>query len=322
LLTLIGAVDLGSVDRRFFHTVGPPDEMFAPDDVVTFLQSQPRPSRVWALPIPGLSTWGGMGAYGGDYPMLYGIEQVGGEHPNPLQRWDEYVGEGTQTYIDWHNLFIDPSIVGDTIDGQAVAFSTAPGFLDAANVRFVVSPAPLANPELREVYRGSALVYENATALPRAYLVPGTREVIRDSTIGAMRAPGWDPRQMAIVEPNSDIDLPSTPLTGSAEISEYQPDRVVVATRANRPALLVLADNMYKGWEATIDGEAAPIHLTNHTFRGVVVPAGDHRVEFVFSPGDLYMGLYIYIASFVGLAMYGGFLLVRARRSRDPEVAV
>jgi uncharacterized membrane protein YfhO len=95
----------------------------------------------------------------------------------------------------------------------------------------------------------------------------------------------------------------------------------VFDTRANRPALLVLADNMYEGWEATIDGEAAPIHLTNHTFRGVVVPAGDHQVEFVFSPRDLYLGLYIYIGSFAALAMYGGFLLLRSRRSRDPEVA-
>ncbi|NIQ55076.1 MAG: hypothetical protein GWN71_17275, partial [Gammaproteobacteria bacterium] len=49
--------------------------------------------------------------------------------------------------------------------------------------------------------------------------------------------------------------LPEGPLDGAAEVRIHEPGRVVVETRADRDALLVLADNHYPGWIATIDGE-------------------------------------------------------------------
>ena len=321
LLSVVTAADLWIIDRRFFQTVPPPEQIFAADDVASFLQGQPRPNRVWSLPIPGVGTWGGNGSYGGDRPMYYGIEQVGGEHPNPMQRWNELVGAGTESYIDWHNLLQNPRVVGDTITGQAVAFESAQGILDAANVRYVVSMAPLQHPTLREVYRGSALVYENTSALPRAYLVPAVRETPAGGAEAAMRQTGWNPREVAFVEPGTDISLPATPLAGSAQVGEYEPDRVMVRTAANRPALLVLADNMYDGWQATVDGSAAEVHRVNHTFRGVVVPEGEHTVEFVFAPSDLRLGLYLYIATLAALAGYAAYLVVRSRRSRAAEAS-
>jgi hypothetical protein len=321
LLSIVTAADLWIVDRRFFQTVPPPDQIFVADDVASFLQGQQRPFRVWSLPLPGIGTWGGNGSYGGDRPMYYGIEQVGGEHPNPMQRWNELVGAGTATYIDWHNLLQNPRVVGDTIVGQAVAFESAQGILDAANVRYVVSLAPLQHAGLREVYRGTALVYENATALPRAYLVPAVRETAPGTAEGAMRQAGWDPRRVAFVGPGAAITLPTTPLAGNAQVTGYEPDRVVVRTAANRPALLVLADNMYEGWRASIDGAEADVHRVNHTFRGVVVPQGEHTVEFVFAPSDLRLGLYLYLATLVALAAFAVYLVVRARVPRSEAPA-
>src|SRR5690606_35796584 len=157
------------IGKEFLHTTDPPEVTFAADDVIAFLESQPQPNRVWTFPFPQQYRSGG--PYGGDYPMLFGVEQVGGEHPNPLRRWVEYLGAGTETYIDWHNLIAEAAVV-DTPEGQAIGFRAQPGFLEAANVRYIVSMAPLSHPALREVHRGSALVYEHLAALPRAYLVP------------------------------------------------------------------------------------------------------------------------------------------------------
>jgi uncharacterized membrane protein YfhO len=94
---------------------------------------------------------------------------------------------------------------------------------------------------------------------------------------------------------------------------------VVVRTDAGRAALLVLSDNMYKGWKATLDGRPAVIYRTNHTFRGVVVPAGVHTVEFDFRPDELYTGFWIYLACLALLAAYGAYLLARRFRRRDPD---
>jgi hypothetical protein len=232
--------------------------------------------------------------------MLHRIEQAGGEHGNQLQRWNEYVGAGRETYVDWHNFMQDPR------------------FMDAANVRYLISAAPLEVPWLREAHRGNALVYENLNALPRAFLVPQVITVVdADASLRALQAPEWEPRRVAVVETAAVLELPDAPLEGTAEVTLYEPDRVVVRTNTNREALLVLADNMYDGWTAQVSGRDAEVFRTNHTFRGVVVPAGEHQVEFSFRPTDLYLGLYIYLAGFTLLAAFGLFLLVRRFRGSD-----
>ncbi|HEX6036475.1 YfhO family protein [Longimicrobium sp.] len=319
LLMLLTVLDLMVIDRRFFHTTDGPETAFAADDVVSFLQSQPGPNRVWAFSVPGagVPTWGRGGSKGGDYPMLFGIEQVAGEHPNPLQRWVEYVGAGEQEITDFHNL-LGPrdslGVVQSPAGEQAIVFNPRPGLLEAANVRYVVSMAPLAHPGLREVFRGSALVYQVANAMDRAYLVPNVQKLPADRILPTMIAGGWNPAQTAFVPADAPVNVPAGPLTGGARVTAHAEDRVTVQTTASRPALMVLADNEYAGWKATVDGRETPIIRTNHTLRGVVVPAGTHNVEFTFHPGDLYTGFYLYLAGFGLLAAYAVFLLVRNRR--------
>ncbi|HEY8484890.1 MAG TPA: YfhO family protein [Longimicrobiales bacterium] len=298
LLTLVSLADLWVIDQKFFETVESPEVMFAPDDVVQFLQAQPQPARTWVLPFPPGAVYRGTP---GNYLMLFDLEQAGGEHGNMLRTYAEYVGAGTRTYIDWHNFLQDPR------------------FLHAANIRYIVSGVPLDAPFFKEVHRGSAFVYENTNALPRAYLVPEAIPTDKpDGALEIMRGDAFDPSRMAVV--NGRVEpLPDTPLEGSAEIVEHTPDRVVVRTRANRPALLVLADNYYEGWKATVDGQEVPVLRTNHTFRGVVVGEGEHTIRFEFQPSSLYTGLRIYLAGLALLAGYTVFWLVRGRRTPREE---
>jgi hypothetical protein len=313
-LAVITVADLWIVGRHFFHTVDPPEAIFAADDVINFLRSQPQPNRVWTFPYP--EHYRGAGTYGGNFPMLFGVEQVGGEHPNMLQRWVEYVGAGTRTYIDWHNLIEEAEVVS-TLDGSAIGFRGRPGFLEAANVRYIISMAPLAHPQLREVHRGSALVYEHTGALPRSYLVPDVQLVPEGmQMIRAMQEVSWDPAQTAFVLAATGVQLPEGPLEGEARMLLHEPDRVVIHTNASRSALLVLADNFYDGWRAEISGQPAEVLVVNHTFRGVVVPAGEHTVQFSFEPASLYTGLWITVACFGLLIGIAGFQLFRLLRHR------
>lgn len=312
LLAVVTVADLWVIGRRFFHTVDPPAAWFAPDDVVGFLQRQPQPFRVWTFPFP--QHYRGAGAYGGNDLMLFGIEQIGGEHPVPLQRWNEFVGEGTATMIDWHNLITHAEVV-NTAAGPAIAFQTRPGFLEAANVRYIVSLAPLSHPSLREVHRGSAFVYEKGDALPRAYLVPRVVEVPPERMVASMTAEPWDPGEVAYVGAGTGLTLPDEQLEADVRVLQHSPDRVALEVTSNRDAFLVLADNHYEGWRAALDGRELDIVLANHTFRGVPVPAGRHTVEFEFRPRALYTGMYITLAGFVVLVGYGIVLLVRSRRA-------
>jgi hypothetical protein len=296
-LSLVTTADLWIVGQRFFQTAPPAEEIFAADDVARFLQEQPQPVRVWNFP--------GAPHRGRDdsYLMHFGIEQAGGEHGNPLHRWNEYVGAGRETFRDWSNL---------TGNLQ---------FLHAANIRYLLVAAELEEPWLREVHRGSVIVYENLDVLPRAYLVPRAVYVQPGEALTRMRTDDWEPRETAFVTSDRELDLPTGPLEGGAELLSHAPDQVLVRTRADRPALLVLADNYSYGWEARVNGERVEILPANHTFRGVVVPAGEHTVEFTFRPARLYTGFYLYVGGWAVLLIVIGWTALRLRSGRRSAAA-
>jgi uncharacterized membrane protein YfhO len=54
--------------------------------------------------------------------------------------------------------------------------------------------------------------------------------------------------------------------------------------------MLVLGDLFYPGWIATVDGRRVSVLRTNDIQRGVVVPAGRHRVRFTFRPLSFLVG--------------------------------
>jgi hypothetical protein len=290
-LAVITTADLWIVGQRFFQTAPPATTIFAPDDVAAWLARQPEPARVWNFP--------GAPHRGRDdsYLMHFGVHQAGGEHSTPLQRWNEYVGAGEGLMPrSWAN------------------FLQQQQFLNAANVRYLLFAAELDEPWLRQVYRGTtAIVYENIGALPRAYLVPEAVTIADGQALPAMQTPGWDPRRTAFVTSPQPLALPAGPMQGDAQIVKYESDRVVVQASTDRAALLVLADNMYPGWTATLNGESVEVLRTNHTFRGVVVPRGEHVVEFSFRPRELYLGFYLYLAGWTLLLAYAAVYVVRKR---------
>jgi uncharacterized membrane protein YfhO len=84
----------------------------------------------------------------------------------------------------------------------------------------------------------------------------------------------------------------------------YSPNQVRLITHTDTPALLVLSDVYYPGWQGSVDGASVPIYRTDATFRGVVVPAGSHTIEMRFLPHRFLIGL--------GIAVIGLLLLLNA----------
>ena len=74
------------------------------------------------------------------------------------------------------------------------------------------------------------------------------------------------------------------------------------------PGFLVSSETYHPGWRAVIDGNAASMVLTNHAFRGMYVPAGNHRVEMRYYPTGFNALLVV-----TGLSWIVAGLLVRRR---------
>ncbi len=193
-------------------------------------------------------------------------------------------------------------------------------FFDLLSVRYVMTHAdtPLAGYERLATAEGVA-VYENKDALPRAFLVNRAIEVANHAdALSALRDASFDPRREVIIEnaggkvEGAEHSSDETPQS-AASIIEDRRNRVVIETANAAEAWLVLSDNFYPGWRATIDGNATDILQANVTMRAVKVPAGRHVVSFVFSPRVFTASL---IVSLVAAALLGIALAVAAVRHR------
>lgn len=138
-------------------------------------------------------------------------------------------------------------------------------------------------------------VYERADALPRAHIVHDV--IVATEVFARITDPGFDPRRQVVLETTATVAQPPSP--SSARIERDEPERVTVRTHADTAGVLVLADTHYPGWRATLNGVDVPVLRANGLFRGIVVPAGDHVVEFTFEPASVRYGALLSIITLV-----------------------
>ncbi|HEX8293111.1 MAG TPA: YfhO family protein [Pyrinomonadaceae bacterium] len=154
-------------------------------------------------------------------------------------------------------------------------------------------------------------VYENARALPRAWLASEARALDEEAALKVIRTgllpdgSKWEPERTALVEPGSGAEL-VTPAArgGAAEVTRYGPNRVDVRTKADGAALLVLGENHYPGWHAYLDGRPAGVLRVDYNLRGVHVPAGEHEVRFVYRPKSVMAGAAVSLLAALGLLLW------------------
>ena len=290
---VLGALDLLGFGRALL-TTAEPGAVYPEPGAVRFLRQQPGLWRVLggeAFPPNSLS--------------VYGLQDVQGYESLFPRRYKELL------------TVADASVAGDPdYHGVRLSGLRSP-LLELLNVRYVVSPRPLAASGLALRYDGPVRVYEQERALPRAFVVHRS-EVIpdRQARLRRLGEASFDPRRSAILEQGPELSLAGPdPSASSAEVVRYSPEQVVVRARSRLRGLLVLADSYYPGWVASLDGTPARILVANHALRAVELPPGDHEVEFAFRPGSFRLGLAV---SAIALAALAAAVTLRLRAPDGP----
>ncbi len=178
----------------------------------------------------------------------------------------------------------------------------------------------------KELYLPSTIIYEEPTekdttyvhrlnqAGPRAWLVNRV-EIADDAAILQKIAdPNFDRWQIALLEPGAEPFLDETlqendnlirnPLPASRfplPVSRFtaQPSHLTLQVTTDAPALLILSEIDYPGWQATVDGQSSPTLRADYTLRAVPVTAGEHTVELTFRPFSFISGAVITVLSLV-----------------------
>jgi len=298
----IGAVivgDLWSVDRLFFDFRGPASEIFRDDQVTSRLRAQPKPFRVLDV-----------GVYQGSYLMAHDIQTMLGYHGQEIRFYDELLGGKGQ----WR-------------------FAGSPGLLDLLSVRFVLIPEAQAVPGYHQVLGpvettpgASGVLIERDTVAPYARVMAGAAKLAEDQIVPTMIDPRFPYDRLALYSDTAGVSpekirpgqVPErAPIT--ATVADWAPGRmrITLGGTAAAATYLVVGENWYPDWHATVDGKLVPVHRADYTMLSVVLPPGAREVQLWFSSAAYVRGKIVTaLALLITLALFGAPRWSRWRSTR------
>ena len=99
---------------------------------------------------------------------------------------------------------------------------------------------------------------------------------------------------------------------GAATVDSETASEVRIGVPNTPPGILVLADQWYPGWTATVDGDARPVLPIDTTFRGIEIGEGAHEAVFRYQPASFRYGLML--SAFGLVVLLVGFWRATAER--------
>ena len=264
-LLLLTAADLGLV-RAAWTEMRSPDDAFAwGAEAAEYLSQQAGTFRSYSLSY----------SVPQHTAIQHDLDLADGVDPIQLARYADFLAlAGGYESTDYSPTL--PPVIDDT---SAQPDATRLGLL---NVGFVLASFPINVEGLTPAAQlGESYIYRNARVLPRSFVVPG--------------AP--DPVQ-------GDIALELPVETRPARIVAFGPNQIIVEADLEARGLLVLSEAWYPGWRALDNGQELPIQRVEGTLRGVMLEPGDHRVEFLYRPWTVWVGLVISGTATLGILAY------------------
>ena len=93
--------------------------------------------------------------------------------------------------------------------------------------------------------------------------------------------------------------------TASIQLLSYDVTTLNYQSKTEKEQFAVFSEIYYKdGWNAYVDGKLTPHYRVNYVLRGMIIPAGEHKIDFKFEPKVIQKG------GLISLASYGLLILI------------
>ena len=316
VLAVVVAVDLWSIAREYWMFSPPARELYASDPAIERLRAEREPGRVVVLAQGDSGRaardpyFGTDGLGKGTGFMVHRIRSVTGYHGNELGRYQ--------------------ALSETPMPGGGIVLAT-PMFWRHENARFLYTNLPVADSALKLLIgpvRNSAgstvYLYRLPGDNPFAWVTPAVTKAPDADVRAAVLDPRFDARRIAVFDTSATVSaapvtaLPE-PLPITTSTSGYRPGGARVALSAPAPAgsALVVSENFFPGWLASVDGRSTPVHRVDFNLIGVPLPAGARVVDLSFRDPALVTGRLVSIVAVVlAFAALAFGLLADRRRPR------
>lgn len=206
-----------------------------------------------------------------DASCSYFHQSIGGYHGAKLQRYQDLIEYNIQGEMETIFTDLSSSITMTKVDIMFQRLQT----LNMLNTKYVI-------------YNPDAMPLINKSAFGNAWFVESVVTVTNpDEEITALK--NHDLSNIAIVDKRFEEQLVANnyifdPLS-SIVLDSYVPNHLVYSYKSVNEQLVVFSEIYYsKGWKAYVDGEETPHFRANYVLRAMVVPEGEHQIEFKFEP--------------------------------------
>lgn len=243
-----------------------------------------------------------------DARSSYYHKSVGGYSAAKLRRYQEL--------IDHHLIPEMQEMIGELQAGhQPDSIFTNLSVLNMLNTRYVI-------------YDLNSNPLRNNNAMGNAWFV-NDYQIVKNADEEIILLKNINPQERAIIDQRFSNQINNKQFqkdpNGSIVLTEYEPNYLKYKTQASTEQLAVFSDIYYnEGWNAFIDGNKVPHFRVDYILRGLVLPAGEHTVEFKFHPKSYFTGNKVSLASslLLILSIAGfGFSEYRKKNKKEAELS-
>ena len=241
--------------------------------------------------------------------------QIGGYSAAKLRRYQDLIDFylGSKKFYDYVN---EAQInVGGNLGSTPLLAVDAPyPVLDMLNCRYI----------MRNFGEGQMLPVRRTAALGSCWLVEKA-EFVGDANEEILALNDFDPYSTAIVDKSKfNIDVKYVPRDSSEYITRVHtypqtPDSLTYRSHTSQERLAVFSEVYYApDWRAYIDGKPVDHIRVDYILRGLVIPAGDHTIQFVNEAPTLHkLDNITLVVSILMLVAMGAALFVVYRRGKS-----
>ncbi len=323
-LALLLVVDLWTVEREYWVFSPRASVIYATNPAVEAIKAdiaKNGPGRVWTTDAFGGSMPPHNDAFFYDALMSHGLRVAIGYQGNALDRYEQVQAHGD-------------------ISGGGQRPVLSPEFFRHENVRYIYTDTP--DSLMQKVGQAMKLsgpltllagpVPDAAGAVVYAYKVPGdnpfawvSSAIVKAPDVQALNTvldARFAPRSFAIAD-TSDAHVQSAQLTAmppeattQVTANSYAPGAIDLTL--DQPAAsgqaLVVSENYFPGWTATVDGHAVPVSRMNFNLMGLALPAGAREVQLRFDDAAYERGKRVTLAALLlGLIVLAGGIIADRR---------
>ena len=327
-------VDLWTVERRYWNFSKPAREAFATDPAIDAIKASGEAGRVVTFDAAQLIRGVQQATqrdpiYRGSALMAHHVRTTTGYHGNELDRYQKVLEAGSRfpEILDglkeefWRHENVR-WLYTTLPESLTTMFQTQLGY--SGPFTKVLGPVKNASGSNVWLYRVPG---DNPPAVVATAFVKGTDE----AALATVLDPRFDARRAAIVDTSERIQAAT--LTAAPEPSGVQPkvtrfESGAINVELSAPvqtagSMLVVSENFYPGWRATVGGQSVEPVRANYNLIGVPLPAGARDVQLRFVDKSYETGKLVTIIAVLAAiaAIVAGVVIERRRPGTTPVAA-